>query len=510
MHSSFPRKVKIVGTLGPASKTVEQIEKLIHAGLDIARLNFSHGDHAFHRGLIENIREASKRAGKPVAIMQDLQGPKIRAGKLPGGTIELNVGDVVVLYPEGSTPKKSTKGRLAVPISAEIAMSVTSSTRVGNRVLFDDGKIATRVTELSPPEMVVVVEVGGTLTNNKGMNLPGTPLTIPCLTDKDLVDLEFGLEMGVDAVAISFVRSAEDIEDLRSRMKKKTDHPPLIIAKIEREEAVLNMDSIIEVTDGLLVARGDMAVEIGAERVPTVQKKLIHACNQLGVPVITATQMLESMISAPTPTRAEASDVANAVFDGTDAVMLSAESASGQYPVVSVETMARIILESERSKELYSNPSHLITPMTGSVVESIEFSASRIATHTGSVAIAVITHSGVAAKSLAKYRPEIPIVAITENDDVIRKLLFYWGIRTVKIAKIVATDDIFSVVEGVLTENGYADAEDLVVVTAGIPTLRRGTTNMIKVHRISAAGQRASKERLEKAKSGKARPSASR
>lgn len=489
MHSSFPRKVKIVGTLGPSSKTVDQIEKLIRAGLDIARLNFSHGDHAFHKSLIENIREASKRAGRPVAIMQDLQGPKIRAGKIPGGSIELKDGDIVVLHPEGTPPKKSTKDRLVVPISAEIAMSVASSTSVGNRVLFDDGKIATRIIEVAAPEMVVVVEVGGTLTNNKGMNLPGTPLTIPCLTEKDIVDLEFGLSMGVDAVALSFVRTAEDIEDLRARMKKITDHPPLIIAKIEREEAVTYMDSIIEVTDGVLVARGDMAVEIGAERVPTVQKRLIHACNQLGVPVITATQMLESMISSPTPTRAEASDVANAVFDGTDSVMLSAESASGQYPVVSVETMARIIIESERSKELYSLGGHVVTPMAGSVVESIEFSASRIATHTGSVAIAVITHSGVAARSLAKYRPEIPIVAITENEDVVRRLLFTWGVRTVKIARIVATDDLFAVVERVLTENGFAEPEDLIVVTAGVPTLRRGTTNMIKVHRIGASLQ---------------------
>jgi pyruvate kinase len=495
MHSSFPRKVKIVGTLGPSSKSVEQIEKLIRAGLDIARLNFSHGDHAFHKGLIENVREASKRAGRPVAIMQDLQGPKIRAGKLPGGSLELKNGDIVVLFPEGSTPKKVPKGAILVPISAEIAMAVTTPTKVGNRVLFDDGKIATRIIEVAPPEMIVEVEVGGMLSNNKGMNLPGTPLTIPCLTEKDLVDLEFGLSMGVDAVALSFVRTAEDIEDLRARMKKKTDNPPLIVAKIEREEAVTYMDSIIEVTDGILVARGDMAVEIGAERVPTVQKRLIHACNLLGVPVITATQMLESMVSSPTPTRAEASDVANAVFDGTDSVMLSAESASGQYPVVAVETMARIILESELSKELYTTGGNIITPMAGSVVESIEFSASRIATHTGSVAIAVITHSGVAAKSLAKYRPEIPIVAITENDDVVRRLLFTWGVRTVKIAKIVATDDIFAVVERVLTENSYAEPEDLVVVTAGIPTLRRGTTNMIKVHRVGASLQPPTKGR---------------
>ncbi len=493
MHSSFLRKVKIVGTLGPASKTVDQIQKLIEAGLDIARLNFSHGDHAFHKSLIENIREASKRAGKPVAIMQDLQGPKIRAGKLPGGSIELKDGDVCVLYPEGSEPKKSLKGRIGIPISAEIAMAVTSDTKVGNRVLFDDGKIATRVTELSPPEMVVVVEVGGTLTNNKGMNLPGTPLTIPCLTDKDIADMEFGLSMGVDAVALSFVRCAEDIEDLRVRMKKITDNPPLIVAKIEREEAVTYMDSIVEVTDVVLVARGDMAVEIGAERVPTVQKRLIHSCNMLGVPVITATQMLESMVSAPTPTRAEASDVANAVFDGTDAVMLSAESASGQYPVVAVETMARIILESERSRELYSNPSSTILPMPGSVVESVEFSTSRIAAHTGAVAIATVTHSGVAARVLAKYRPETPIFAITENEGVVRRLNFVWGVRSIKIPNIVATDDIFTVVERLIVEAGFAEAEDLIVVTAGVPTLRRGTTNTVKVHRVTASASKPKK-----------------
>ncbi|MBC7386094.1 MAG: pyruvate kinase [Cryobacterium sp.] len=485
MHSSFPRKVKIVCTLGPSSKTVEQIQRLIEAGLDIARLNFSHGDHAFHRTLIENIREASKLAGKPVAIMQDLQGPKIRAGKLPGGVLELKVGDVCVLYPEGSTPKTSLQGRIALPISAEIAMAVATDTKVGNRILFDDGKLSTVINEVSPPEIVVTVEVGGTLTNNKGMNLPGTPLTIPCLTEKDIRDMEFGVSMGVDAVALSFVRSAEDVEDLRMRMKKLTDHPPLIVTKMEREEAVTFMDSIIEVTDALMVARGDMAVEIGAERVPTVQKRMIHACNQLGVPVITATQMLESMVSCPSPTRAEASDVANAVFDGTDAVMLSAESASGQYPVEAVSTMARIILESERSKELYSQTAQIPLPMPGSIVESIEFSASRIATHTGAVAIACVTHSGVAAKSLAKYRPEIPIIAITENDDVVRRLQFVWGVRAVKIPSIVATDDIFTMVERLLVEKSLAEPEDLIVVTAGIPTLRRGTTNMVKVHRVS-------------------------
>ncbi len=478
-----PRKVKIVATLGPASKTVDQIEKLIRAGLDVARLNFSHGDHNFHRSLIENVREASKRVGKPVAIMQDLQGPKIRCGKLPEKGIELKKGDKVLLYPEGSTPKTPTTGKILLPISNEIALSVSNDTSVGKKILFDDGKLCTVIRSIAPPEMVVEVEVGGKLTSHKGMNLPGTPLTIPCLTEKDIVDLQFGLSMHVDAVALSFVRSAHDIEDLRARIKKFSSHHPLIVAKIEREEAITSQHSIIEVTDGVLVARGDMAVEIGAERVPTVQKNLIHACNELGVPVITATQMLESMISCPTPTRAEASDVANAVFDGTDAVMLSGETAGGQYPIESLETMARIVQESERSKELYTGPQGIL-PMAGSTVDSIEFSASRIANHVGAVAITTITHSGVAARSLAKFRPDTKIVAITESEDVLRSLAFVWGVQGLTIPKIVGTDDIFAVVENVLTENGLADPEDLVVVTAGVPTLARGTTNMIKVHRV--------------------------
>ena len=489
MPFSSPRKVKIVCTLGPATKSLENIERLIRSGMDIARLNFSHGDHAFHKGLIENIREASKRVGKPIAIMQDLQGPKMRAGTLPPGGLMLQAGQILLLFPEGSIPRTSTAGKTAVPISAEIAISASQDTKVGNRVLFDDGKIQTVVRSVSAPEIVVEVTVGGLLTNHKGINLPGTPLTLSCLTEKDLIDLKFGLSMNVDAVALSFVRSAEDIEDLRHKIKAQSNHMPLLVAKIEREEAVNFQDSIIEVTDGLLVARGDMAVEIGAERVPTVQKRLIHACNELGVPVITATQMLESMIGCPTPTRAEASDVANAVFDGTDAVMLSGETASGQYPFEAVETMARIITESERSKELYSGPQNIL-PMPGSVVESIEFSASRIANHVGAVAIATITHSGVAAKSLAKYRPEKPIIAITESEEVLRRLAFVWGVRGLLIPKIVGTDDIFGVVEKRLVERKLAEAEDNIVVTAGIPTLGRGTTNMVQVHRVGVKPSR--------------------
>jgi len=489
MPSYNRRKVKIVCTLGPASKTLEQISALIEAGMDIARLNFSHGTHDFHRNLILNIREASKLSGKPIAIMQDLQGPKIRLGVLPKGGVVVKPGDVLLLYPEGATPRTSTLGKIAIPISAEIAQAVSQDTSKGARILFDDGKIASRVSQVSPPEIVVEVEVGGLLTDHKGMNLPGTPLSIPCVTEKDLEDLKFGLSEGVDAVALSFVRSALDITSVRERMRKVTNDAPILISKIEREEAIEFQDSIIEVSDGLLVARGDMAVEIGAERVPTVQKQLIQGCNELGVPVITATQMLESMVSCPTPTRAEASDVANAVYDGTDAVMLSAESASGQYPRESVATMTRIILEAERARDLYSRHS-VINPIPGSIVDAIEASAATIAYQVGATAIACLTHSGMAARTLAKYRPEPSIVAIMDNDQMLRRLAFVWGVRGVVIPKIVSTDDLFAMVENVLRTHGWAENEDLVVVTAGVPTLQRGTTNMVKVHRIGASGGR--------------------
>lgn len=489
MHSLFERRVKIVCTLGPASHTLVQLTHLIEDGLDVARLNFSHGTHEFHKGLIQNVREASQRTRKNVAILQDLQGPKLRVGKLPKGGIELKAGDTLLLYPEGSTPASSTHGKILIPVSAEICEAIAQDCQVGARILFDDGKLSTRVSAVKAPEMIAEVEVGGLLTDHKGMNLPGTPLSIPCLTEKDLEDLKFGLSQGVDAVALSFVRDASDIEDLRDQMRKVTNDLPLIVAKIEREEGIENQEAIIELSDGLLVARGDMAVEIGAERVPAVQKQLIHGCNELGVPIITATQMLESMIGCPTPTRAEASDVANAVYDGTDAVMLSGETAGGKYPRETVQTMARIIREAERNMDLHSRH-HTATPMPGSVVDAIEHSAAGIAKQVGAVAIACLSHSGMAARVLAKYRPETPIVAIMENAASLRKLALVWGVHGVAIPKITATDNLFSMVENVLHEQKWADSDDLIVITAGIPTLRRGTTNMIKVHRVHAQSER--------------------
>ncbi len=483
MHASTKRKVKIVCTLGPVSNTQEKIEALIRAGLDTARLNFSHGTHDVHRGLFQAVRAASKSCGKHVAILQDLQGPKLRVGKLPPEGLMLKAGDEVLLYPEGATPKASTVGRIPLPISAEIAEPLARDLRKGSRVLFDDGKILSEVKEVKSSEIIITIQVGGKLTSNKGMNLPGTPLSLPACTEKDLKDLKLGLELGVDSVALSFVRSPKDIIMVKDIIRKTSNHQPLIVAKIEREEAVDAPEGILDVTDGLLIARGDMAVELGAQRVPVIQKMLIRMCNQMGVPVITATQMLESMIACPTPTRAEASDVANAVFDGTDAVMLSAESASGEYPIEAVETMSRIILEAESEIGKYSVHEQL-TPISGSVVESIEYSASKIASHVGAAAIACLTHSGTAARTLAKYRPEIPIVAIMDNEASLRKLAFVWGVSGVLIPELVATDDLFGMVSRVLLDNHRVEEDDFIVVTAGVPSLGRGTTNTIKVHQV--------------------------
>jgi pyruvate kinase len=492
MHTSSRRKVKIVCTLGPSSNTAQKIETLVRAGLDTARLNFSHGTHDFHRGLFESVRNAAKNTGKLVGVLQDLQGPKLRVGKLPAEGIFLKAGDEVLMFPEGTDPKSSTVGRIAIPMNAEIAGPISKDVRRGSRILFDDGKISSEVKDVHAPEIILTIIAGGKLTSNKGMNLPGTPLSLPCATDKDLRDLKLGLELGVDSVALSFVRKPQDVLFVKEFIRKNSNHNPLLISKIEREEAVYAPEGILEVSDGIMIARGDMAVELGAQKVPVIQKMLIRMSNELGVPVITATQMLESMISCPTPTRAEASDVANAVFDGTDAVMLSAESASGEYPVETVETMDKIIREAEVEGKKYSTH-HLFTPMSGSIVDSIEDSASKIATHVGASAIACITHSGLAAKTLAKYRPDIPIVAIMDNEASLRKLAFVWGVQGILIPELVATDDLFGMVSRVMVESGHAGEDDLIVVTAGVPTLGRGTTNTIKVHQVKTArGPRAS------------------
>lgn len=490
MLDSSDRKVKIVCTIGPSSSSPEMISKLIEAGMSVARLNFSHGDQSTHELISKTIRDEAKKLKRNVAILQDLQGPKLRLGVLPKEGVTLSEDEQWILFPEGKKVSQF-KGNHQLPVSAEIAESIAKDVKKGNRILFDDGKILSEVIDVKFPEISIKVLSGGKLTSKKGMNLPDTPLTLPCCTEKDWKDLEFGVQLNVDAIALSFVRSAQDIIQVKERLKIlcKDLSPPLVFAKIEREEAIRSYESIIEVSDGILVARGDLATEIGVEKVPIVQKRLIHSCMELSVPVITATQMLESMVSSSTPTRAEASDVANAVLDGTDAVMLSAESASGKYPVEAVKIMAKIITDAEAALEQYSTYQDGL-PMKGAVVDSIEFSAARVAEHIQAVAIVCLTHSGFAAKTLARFRPQIPIVAIMDREYAVRRLAFVWGVKGLLIDKIVGTDDLFGMVESKLLEFRLASRGDYIVVTAGVPTLKKGTTNMIKVHQIGATAGR--------------------
>ncbi len=486
MRELFDRKVKIVATLGPSTQSEEMLAKLFKAGVDVARLNFSHGDHEFHRQLFSKVRSSAEKVSRTVAVLQDLQGPKIRIGVLPEAGIDIKAGDRLILYPEGDQvfdPKKPHE----IPIFREIALQLIKDVQVGSRILFDDGKIQSVTRKVEKNRIHVEVQYGGKLTSKKGMNLPGTPLSIPCVTDKDLKDLKLGLELGVDAVALSFVRSAKDIEAVRDLILKTSNESPLLFAKIEREEAIEDHEAIIEVSDGILVARGDMAVEVGVERVPIIQKRLIYASNEVGVPVITATQMLESMIQNSTPTRAEASDIANAVLDGTDAVMLSGETASGHYPIEAVQVMVKIIksLESEVD-DLQLRPGQL--PLPGSVIDSIEYSASKIANHVDAKAIACISRSGVAARALAKYRPAKPLIAILSDPPVLRKMAFVWGVQGILAPEMMPTDDSFDRVEKILLEQGWVENQDYLVITAGIPTLERGTTNTIKVHQVGVTG----------------------
>ena len=473
------RRAKIVATLGPATETESQIRALILAGMNVARLNFSHGSQEMHRQVISRIRSASLALDRPVTILQDLQGPKIRVGELPQ-KLSLHSGQTVVLHVEGVVPQSSPRDLVALPISAEIARVLLRDLQVGARVLFDDGRISTEVIRAGSDEVLVTVESGGILSSHKGMNLPDTPLSLACLTHKDETDLKFGLEQEVDAVALSFVRSPQDLIDLRARIYSLSANPPLLIPKIERREALECQDAIIAVSDALLIARGDMAVEIGAERVPLVQKELIARCNGVGLPVITATQMLESMVQCPTPTRAEASDVANAIFDGSDALMLSAETASGNYALESVATMDRII----RAAESAHYRRTATPPIWGSAVDAIECSAALIGERLEAKAIVCLTHTGAAARALARYRPSVPIIAITDQQQQLRRLGLVWGVSGITIAQLVPTDDLFGVVGRALLEKGAVALGDTIVVTAGIPTLQRGTTNMVKIHTV--------------------------
>ncbi|MCR6111626.1 pyruvate kinase [Bacillus sp. A301a_S52] len=478
------RKTKIVCTIGPASESKEKLTDIIKSGMNVARLNFSHGDYEEHGARIKNIREAARETGENVALLLDTKGPEIRTQTLEGGEASLERGSTVRV---SMTEVTGNKDVISVTYPGLI-----NDVHVGSKLLLDDGLIELQVTEIKDNELVTEVLNSGVLKNKKGVNVPNVSVNLPGITEKDANDIIFGIEQGVDFIAASFVRRASDVLEIRELLEKHDAAHIQIIPKIENQEGVDNIDEILEVSDGLMVARGDLGVEIPAEDVPLVQKDLIKKCNKLGKPVITATQMLDSMQRNPRPTRAEASDVANAIFDGTDAIMLSGETAAGLYPVESVQTMSNIALKTETAlkyKDILRKRSKESEPtVTNAISESVTHTAQNLQ----AAAILTSTESGHTARMISKYRPEAKIVAITRNERVSRALALVWGVYTQVGPQVETTDEMLHLSVDEALKTNLVKNGDLVVITAGVPVGEKGTTNLMKVHvigEIAAKGQ---------------------
>ena len=471
------RRTKIVSTLGPASEGEEQLSALIDAGVNVFRLNFSHGDHKNKLELIEKIRRIAAEKGSNVAILGDLQGPKIRTGLMKGGFMELVTGSEVVV----TTSTVEGEGNIIPTIYENLPKDVKS----GDRILLDDGLMDMEVIGVEGQDVRCKVITGGKLKDRKGINLPGTKVSAPALTEKDLEDLEFCVAQKVDFLALSFVRKASDVQHMKDILADK-DHVPLIVSKIEKPEAVDNFDSILEMTDAVMVARGDLGVEMSPEKVPLIQKMIINKCNTAGKPVITATQMLESMIGNPRPTRAEISDVANAILDGTDAIMLSGETAAGKYPVEAVSVMDHVARDVEQSRQYLGR---MVSPEPvcygkQCMTESIGHGACQIAANVGAEAILAFTQTGSTAALVSKYRPNLPIYAMTPNDEVKRRMSLYSGVRAIRVANYDSTELQVMAVEQAVLKAGVVKTDDVVVITMGSPVTKSGTTNLLKVHQV--------------------------
>ena len=475
------KRTKIIATIGPASSSPAIIARLIHAGMDAARLNFSHGEREDHVKRISMIRSEAAKAGKHIAIILDLQGPKLRVGEIKNDAALLKRNDTILLL-----TKK------VVGTSEQVSVTyprLTKDLKIGDTVLLDDGRLELRIVKKTSNALSCKIIRGGVLKSHKGVNLPGAKLLLPSLSNKDKDDLRFGIKQGVDYIALSFVRKARDIQQTRSFIRSLKAEIP-IIAKIEKPEAILNLEEIICEADGIMVARGDLGVEMSPEKVPLLQKMIIEACHWAEKPVITATQMLESMIEDPQPTRAETSDVANAILDGTDCVMLSGETAVGKYPVQSVEFMARIALQVETSVKPW--------PPDDDVAgqgESVAHAACRAAEEQLAQAIVPFTQSGSTALLVSKHRPRMPIIAPTPFEHVARKVSLYWGVTPVILKAKRTTDDMIMSVEGIMLRKKLAKRHDLIVITAGVPIGVAGSTNMMKIHRVGEATSLESKKR---------------
>ena len=475
------RRTKIVGTIGPASESEEIIEKLIRAGLNVARMNFSHGTHQQHAERMARIRKVSKRLGVPIAILQDLQGPKIRVGDL-AEAVQLQEGEHVLLYAAGdSVPKGSN---LAIPVDFP---ELFASVKAGDPILLDDGRLALRAENCGSRELTAAVEAGGELSSHKGINLPGVHIQVAGFTSKDEDDLSFGIEQGVDAVAISFVRSAQDVQKVRDAIESRIGdrRPPLVIAKLEKPEALDDLEAILKIADGVMVAHGDLGVEMPPEKVPVIQKKIIQSANACARLVITATQMLESMIHNPLPTRAEASDVANAIFDGTDAVMLSAETAAGEYPVEAVTLMARIASEAEAHYLEWGSP-RTLDSLGSSDAASMARAAFEIAHDRDVEAIAVFTVRGETALLTSKTHPNVPVLAFTPEESTFRRLAFQWGVIPNLVPIVGTVEDMLKRVDAAMLENHMVAPGKQVILICGFPVGALRSPNMALLHTVGS------------------------
>lgn len=471
----YIRRTKIVCTIGPASGSAAMIQKLIRAGMDVARLNLSHGTHGEHAHYIDTIRNQSRRIGIDVAILIDLPGPKYRIGKLRGGQVELKRGSQVRLTAEAIEGDTSL-----LPVTLP---NLSRDIRVGNTVILDDGAMQLRVQEIDGTEIKCRVTAGGLLRQGRGLVVPGMRISVPFITDQLRDEVLFATGQQPDYIALSFVTSAKDIDGVRAMLQENDAQIP-IIAKIERGEAVSNFNSILSASDSIMIARGDLGVEIPLERVPLVQKEIIKKCNRVGKPVITATEMLESMIDSARPTRAETTDVANAIFDGTDGIMLSAETAIGKFPVQSVRMMASIARAVERKLPYEQILAERRSWLVRETDELISYNACQSAYSLQAAAIVAFTQSGSTAMRVSKYRPSVPILALTPSKTVSGRLLLYWGIRPHQIVEPASVDELFAMGARLSREKGVVKVGDLIIITAGIPIGESGSTNMLKVEVI--------------------------
>ncbi|MBS4071929.1 pyruvate kinase [Algoriphagus aquatilis] len=467
------KKTKILATIGPASNNYEMIKSLALAGANVFRLNFSHGSHEVHQEVIKIIRQVNKELNCNLGILQDLQGPKIRVGEVENNGVEIKPGDKITIT---NDPVVGTSSLVST-----VYKNLPQDVQTGEHILIDDGNLEVVVNDTDGKNVNCTVIHGGILKSRKGINLPNTKVSAPSLTEKDIEDLYFGLEQDVDWIALSFVRSAEDIHDLRNRIQAAGKHCK-IVAKIEKPEALENIDSIIEATDAIMVARGDLGVEVPMEIVPLWQKKMVEKCKVACKPVIIATQMMESMIQNPRPTRAETNDVATAVLDGADAVMLSAETASGKYPVNAVKAMTSIITYLEENADIYHNLYKIDESNDTFLSNNLILMASRLSRNVKAKAIVGITTSGFTGFRLASHRPSASIFVFTRNQKLLTQMSLVWGVRAYYYESQVSTDATFEDIENTLKSDGHVVSGDVIINTASMPLKEKGKTNMLKIH----------------------------